>query len=100
MNRPHDDRPSLDNYIEAKGTIFVTVQIETPMYASGRVQHLEIFNRPPTFTFEDHGQTCFVGNINGGDSLEFRTLSEMMEYLTSKYETWLGDFDELDNWDV
>ena len=94
INHP-DNKPDLDDYIEHKGTLFVTVQISY----GNRVRHLEMFNRPPTFAFEDYGQTCFVGNINGGDSLEFRTQSAMMEYLNTELEVWVVEMEHNVNLD-
>lgn len=98
-----DNYPSLEDYLDEKNTVFVTVQVVTPMYAAGQVKHLEIFNRPPTFAFEEHHQVCFVGNINGGDSVSIDTQATLMQYLQTKYETWLVDTDavsmtDLDNY--
>ena len=58
-------------------------------YASGFVTHLEIYNRPPKFEFAEHGQKCFVGNINGGDSMPFSHLPALMHYLEREFHTLL-----------
>ena len=88
-----DNVPQLEDYLEylqqEKGTVYVCVEINTPAYAGGHVHHLEIYNRPPTFEFADHGQKCFVGNINGGDSMQFNHLAALMVYLNEEYEVWL-----------
>jgi len=75
-------------------TVYATVELETPAFASGRINHLEFFSGPPNFRFEDLNQVCFVGFINGGDSIMFRNITEL--------NTWLVDNDiismnELDN---
>ncbi len=95
-----DNKPDMEDYLDYKGAIFVTVQIVTPMYASGRIEHLEIFNRPPLFAFEEHGQVCFVGNINGGDSLGFDTQALLMRYLEQEFQTWLVDRDAMSMTDL
>ena len=93
MTNLHDQAHDLEDYLEylqtKNGTVYVCVEIETPMYAGGFVTHLEVYNRPPTFRFEDHSQSCFVGNINGGDSIQFNTQAALMQYLESECSNWL-----------
>jgi len=57
-------------------------------------QHLELFNEPPNFRFEDLNQICFVGNINGGDTIMFRNVTELNTWLVAHD---LISMNELDN---
>ena len=88
-----DNIPELEDYLEylqiEKGTVYVCVEVVTPAYASGHVNHLEVYNRPPTFAFEHNGQRCFVANINGGDSMVFSHLSALMNHLTHEFSNWM-----------
>ncbi len=70
-----------DNKPDDKGTVYITVELSNHIYANGFVKHLEVFDAPPTFNFENHGQVCFVANINGGDSRQFGSLMALEMYL-------------------
>jgi hypothetical protein len=89
-----DNRPSMEDYLDSKGAVFVLVNLELPLYAGGYIQHLEVISRPPTFRFEDRDMTCFVANVNGGDSQQFYYLNHMKQYLEQEYQDWLDGIEE------
>ena len=88
-----DNRPSLEDYLDAHSTVFVMVSMRHPTYARSFIVDLEIMNRPPAFEFgPGHSdQVCFMGNINGGDSLVFYNRKGLLYVLDEKYQDWLDD---------
>lgn len=54
-----------------RGEVFVLVDDMRDDPGTESDWHVEVFSKRPTFALED-GQHLFVGNIDGGDSLELR----------------------------
>ena len=86
-----DNLPDLEDYLEAKGTVFVLVTMDHPIYARSWIRDLEVNDRPPTFKFEDEGQLCFMANVNGGDSQLFYNLNGLMSVLKEEFVKWLSE---------
>lgn len=40
--------------------------------ADGTINHVEILDACPRWDLKSMGQTCFNGNVNGGDSIELK----------------------------
>lgn len=61
--------------------IYAAVQVDTPNFALGRIIHAEFFDKPPNYDFQALGQIILAGNINGGDTQRFNTLTELNDWL-------------------
>jgi len=54
------------------GQVWVVVTPVADPWNGGFIEDLEILDKPPEWDLAELGQVCYTGNVNGGDSVQYR----------------------------
>jgi hypothetical protein len=73
--------------MNAGGTVWVVITRDSDR----RITDLEILDHPPVWFLGPLGQVCYMGNVNGGDSVEYDNRDALIAAADSagvRFEDW------------
>jgi hypothetical protein len=60
--------------------------------SNGQVEDMEFLDKPPLWFLDPLNQKCFMGNVNGGDSIQYDNMVDLIALtveLGQSIETWI-----------